>query len=185
MWCHIPFQGPPSLPVRLGARCGEKLEGRWCCCCFRKSWTALVSSNKGMDVTVAASQTNNIFVLVIQFFFLLGSYCINLSWHCTLSVQNNRNLFLLLSCTPFWTQNSLNLLGHGLYKVSKAFHRDAGPCWLQCFPTVVSSWLVVDLYSELLAPSHPTDAQLDWDLVTGQVTAVSCIGICETIPGQS
>uniref|UniRef100_A0A4W5QM88 PH domain-containing protein n=1 Tax=Hucho hucho TaxID=62062 RepID=A0A4W5QM88_9TELE len=24
--------------------------------------------------------------------------------------------------------NSLNMSGHGLYKVSKAFHRDAGPC---------------------------------------------------------
>ena len=24
--------------------------------------------------------------------------------------------------------------GHGLYKVSKAFYGDAGPCWLQCFP---------------------------------------------------
>jgi hypothetical protein len=43
---------------------------------------------------------------------------------------------------PFGHQNSLNLLGYGLYKVSKAFHRDADPCWLQCFPQL-SSWLDV------------------------------------------
>ena len=59
-------------------------------------------------------------------------------WY-TLSVQNIRNTFLILSCTPFCPQNSLNSSGHGLYRVSKMFHRDAGPCWLQ-LPTVVSSW---------------------------------------------
>ncbi|KAM9464914.1 uncharacterized protein ACWYII_009964 isoform 1-T1 [Salvelinus alpinus] len=31
-------------------------------------------------------------------------------------------------------ENSLNSSGHGLYKVSQAFHRVAGPCSLQCFP---------------------------------------------------
>ena len=45
----------------------------------------------------------------------------------TLSVPNIRNTLIILSCTPFCPQNSLNLSGHGLYKVSKAFHRDAGP----------------------------------------------------------
>ena len=44
-------------------------------------------------------------------------------------------------------QNSLNSSGHGLYKVSKAFHRDAVPCWLQCFPQLchvgwMSFWVV-------------------------------------------
>ena len=42
----------------------------------------------------------------------------------TLSIANIRINFLILSSTP----PSLNLSGHGLYKVSKAFHRDAGPC---------------------------------------------------------
>ena len=38
-----------------------------------------------------------------------------------------KNTFQLLSCTTsFCPQNSLNLSGHGLYKVSKAFHKDAG-----------------------------------------------------------
>ena len=41
---------------------------------------------------------------------------------------------LIFSFTPFCPQNSLSSLGHGLYKVLKAFHRDAGPWWLQCFP---------------------------------------------------
>jgi hypothetical protein len=43
------------------------------------------------------------------------------------SVQNIINIFLILSCTPFCHQNSLNSLGHGLYKVSIAFHKEAGP----------------------------------------------------------
>ena len=66
----------------------------------------------------------------------------------TRSAQNIRNTFLILSCTSFCPQNSLNLSGHGLYTVSKAFCRDVGPCWLQCFPQLCQSWLVVDLYSE-------------------------------------
>jgi arabinogalactan endo-1,4-beta-galactosidase len=53
----------------------------------------------------------------------------------TLSIPNVRNTILILSCTPFWPQNSLNLLGHWLYKVSKAFHRDVD----SCFPVV---WMV-------------------------------------------
>jgi hypothetical protein len=45
----------------------------------------------------------------------------------TLSVQNIKNTFLIiLSCTRFCPQNSLNLSGHGLYKVLKMFHRYAG-----------------------------------------------------------
>jgi hypothetical protein len=60
----------------------------------------------------------------------------------TLMIQNIRNTILILSCTPFCPQNSLNVLGHGLYKVSKAFHSDAGPFRLQCFPQL-SSWMDV------------------------------------------
>ena len=40
-------------------------------------------------------------------------------WVHTLSLQNIKNTFLILSCTPFGPQNSLNLSGHGLYKVRK------------------------------------------------------------------
>jgi hypothetical protein len=52
--------------------------------------------------------------------------------------ENIRNTFLILSCTHFRPQNSLASSGHGLYKVSKAFHRDAGPRWLHNPSTVVS-----------------------------------------------
>jgi hypothetical protein len=45
----------------------------------------------------------------------------------TLTVQNIRN-------PTFCSFKSLNLSGHGLHKVSKAFHRDAGPCWLLSVP---------------------------------------------------
>jgi hypothetical protein len=44
------------------------------------------------------------------------------------SVQNIKNIFLILSCnSTFCPKNSLNSSGHGLYKVLKAFYRDAGP----------------------------------------------------------
>jgi hypothetical protein len=72
-----------------------------------------------------------------------------------LSVQNIRNIFLILSCTPFCPQNSLNTLGHWLYNVLKAFHRDAGPYWLQCFPQLCQVdwmsfgwWTVLDTHGE-------------------------------------
>uniref|UniRef100_A0A8C7LEQ8 Attractin like 1 n=1 Tax=Oncorhynchus kisutch TaxID=8019 RepID=A0A8C7LEQ8_ONCKI len=42
--------------------------------------------------------------------------------------QSGKHLSPLHSLHPFCPQNSLNLSGHGFYKVSKAFHRDAGPC---------------------------------------------------------
>ena len=58
----------------------------------------------------------------------ISSYLYVKFW--TLSVQNIKNTFLILSCTPFCPQNSINSLGHGLYIVLKSFHRDAGPCWL-------------------------------------------------------
>ena len=37
-------------------------------------------------------------------------------------------VYSTLENTFFCPQNSLNWSGHGLYNVSKAFHRDAGPC---------------------------------------------------------
>jgi hypothetical protein len=37
-----------------------------------------------------------------------------------MSVKNIRNTFLILNFTPVSPQNSLNSLGHGLYKVLKA-----------------------------------------------------------------
>jgi hypothetical protein len=57
------------------------------------------------------------------------------------SVQNIKNTFLILrfGAPPPCPQNSLNSSWHGLYKESKAFHRN-GPCLLQCFPQL-SSWL--------------------------------------------
>ena len=59
----------------------------------------------------------------------------------TQCVQNIRSTFLILSCTHFCPQNSLNSPEHGVYKVLKAFNRNAGRCWLQCFPRL-SSWLI-------------------------------------------
>jgi hypothetical protein len=81
---------------------------------------------------------------------------------CTLSVPNIRNTFLILSCTPFCHQNSLNLSWHGLYKVFKAFHRDAGPCWLQCFPRLCQVgwmsfgwWTILDTHRETVEHGKP------------------------------
>ena len=43
------------------------------------------------------------------------------------------------------------------YKLSKAFHRDAGPCWLQCFPQLCKVgcmffgwWTILDTHRKLL-----------------------------------
>jgi hypothetical protein len=84
----------------------------------------------------------------------------------TLSVQNIRNTFLILSCTPFIPQNSLNLSGHGLYKVSKAFHRHAGPCWLQCFPQLCQVvwmsfgwWTILDTHRKMVSVKNPAVLQ--------------------------
>ena len=46
--------------------------------------------------------------------------CLLVSFLYTLSVQNIKNTFLILSCTPFCPQNSLNLSGHGLYMLSES-----------------------------------------------------------------
>ena len=63
----------------------------------------------------------------------------------TLNVQNIRNSFLILSCTPFCHQNSLNLSGQDVVSIPHG-------CWpmlTPMLPAVVSSWLdvlwVVDL----------------------------------------
>ena len=66
----------------------------------------------------------------------------------TRSVHNIMNTFLILSWSPVFPQYSLiHSLEYGLYKVSKAFHRDAGPCWPQRFPQLcqvvwMSFWVV-------------------------------------------
>jgi hypothetical protein len=47
---------------------------------------------------------------------------------------------VLFICRLWFTPaHSLNLSGHRLFKVLKVFHRDAGPCWLQCFSCVTLS----------------------------------------------
>jgi hypothetical protein len=86
----------------------------------------------------------------------------------TLSVQNIRNTFLILSGAIFCPQNSLNCSVHGLNKVSKVFHRDAGPCWLQCFPQLCQVgwmsfgwWTILDTRGKLLSVKNPTSLQVD------------------------
>ena len=45
-------------------------------------------------------------------------------------------------------------VGHGLYKVLKAFHRDAGPCWLQCFPQLCQFDLIWSWQDVLWVVDH-------------------------------
>ena len=90
-----------------------------------------------------------------------------LSQNITQRTHNTQNTFLILSCIqPFCPQNSLNSLGHGLYKVSKAFHRDAGPCWLQCFQQLCQVgwmsfrwWTILDTHGKLLSVKNPEALQ--------------------------
>jgi hypothetical protein len=78
------------------------------------------------------------------------------------------NTFLIMSCTPtpFCPQNSLNSLGQGVNKVWKGFHRDAGPCWLHCFPQLCQVgwmsfgwWTMLDKHGKLLSVKNPAALQ--------------------------
>ena len=80
--------------------------------------------------------------------------------HCTLSIPNSRSTFLILSSS--WPQDSVNSSGQGLYKVSKAFHKDACPYWLQCFPQLCQVdwksfewWNILDTHRKLLSVKNP------------------------------
>ena len=77
---------------------------------------------------------------------------------CTLSVQNIRNTFLILSCTSFCPQNSLNSLGHG--KGVEGVPQGCWPMLTPMLPTVVSSWLVADLDPGPLEPLGLKTAEL-------------------------
>ena len=84
----------------------------------------------------------------------------------TLSAQNIRNIFLIITCIPFCPQNSLSLSGHGLYKVLKVLHRDVGPCWLQCFTQLCQVgwmsfgwWTILDTHGKLLSVKNPAVLQ--------------------------
>ena len=83
----------------------------------------------------------------------------------TLSVQNIRNTFLILSCMPLCPQNSLNSSGHGLQGV-KVSNRDAGPCSLQCFPQLCQVgwmsfgwWTIFYKHGNVLSVKNPGEMQ--------------------------
>jgi hypothetical protein len=70
---------------------------------------------------------------------------------CKLSIPNIVNTLVILSYTPFCLQNSLNLPGHGLYKLAKV-------CWFQCFPQLCQVlwmsfgwWTILDTHGKLLS----------------------------------
>ena len=81
----------------------------------------------------------------------------------TMSISSIRNAFLILCGTPpFCRQKSLNSSGLGLYKVLNALHRDAGPCWLQCFPQLCQVgwmffgwWTILDTHRKPLSMKNP------------------------------
>ena len=92
-----------------------------------------------------------------------------LQYKYTLSVQNIKNTFLILSCTPLCPQNRLNLSWHGLYKGLKAFHGEAGPCRLQCFPQLCQVgwmsfgwWTIPDTDRCLASTTIPCSKSLIW-----------------------
>ena len=90
-----------------------------------------------------------------------------LSKCCQLSIPNIRNIFLILSCIPCCPQNSLNSSG-GMdsTRSQKVFHRDAGPCWLKCFPQMCQVgwmsfgwWTILDTHGKLLSVKNPAALQ--------------------------
>ena len=111
------------------------------------------------------------FMCSLDLFVPQGQHCIlilRMCWY-TVSIPNIRNTFLILSCTSpfsFCPQISLNTSGHGLYKVLKAFHRDAGPSWLQCLRQLCQVvwmsfgwWIILDTYIKLLSVKNPAPLQ--------------------------
>jgi hypothetical protein len=114
-----------------------------------------VSQNVSREVPQLITQNRNVNTLLWEKWHDLNS--IDVHWVYT---------FLILRCTSLCPQNSLNLSGPGLYKVSKAFHIDAGSRWLQCFPQlcVVGSmsfgwWNIIDTHRKLLSVKNPVALQ--------------------------
>jgi hypothetical protein len=94
---------------------------------------------------------------------LMFLQCQEVQTYClehTLIVPNIKNTFPILSCTPSHPQNSLNSPGHGLYKVSKAFPRDDGTCWFQCFPNMLMST------HQLIVPPYTSSYVTKWECTT-------------------
>ena len=81
------------------------------------------------------------------------------------SVQNIRNTFLILSCSPFpvWTAS----IRWGMDSTRcQAFHRDAGQCWIQCVPQLCEVgwmsfgwWTSLDTHGKLLSVKHSAALQ--------------------------
>ena len=91
--------------------------------------------------------------------------------HCMLMGAKEPNQSWLLQksfgSTRIYTEcvkQSLFLLGHGLYKVLKAFHRDSGPCWLQCIQQLCQVgwmsfgwWTILDTHGKQLSMKNGND----------------------------
>ena len=83
--------------------------------------------------------------------------------HLWLSVENISNTFLILSCTPFWPQNSL---GAWILQGDKSVPQGCWPMLIPMFPTVVSSWLyvlgwwtILDTHRKLLSVKNTAASQ--------------------------
>ena len=80
--------------------------------------------------------------------------------------QHFSNLkFLILSCTPPLPSEQPQFVSMD-YKVLKAFHRDAGPCWVQYFPQLCHVgcmslwwWTILDTHGKLLSMKNPAALQ--------------------------
>jgi hypothetical protein len=66
-------------------------------------------------------------------------------------------------------------------KVSKAFHRDAGPCWCQCFPQLGEDgwmsyewWTIVDTHGKLFSVKNPAALHILTQTVRLAPSTISC-----------
>jgi hypothetical protein len=91
-------------------------------------------------------------------YFLLN-VCLSLSK--PLCIENIRNI--IFSWTPLLPYEPSQSVGAWC---RKAFHRDADPCWLQCFPQLCQVgwasfgwWTILDKHGKLLSMKNPAALQ--------------------------